>query len=844
MRRATFLLGSVVVLAACGGDDGKSFDYAAPHPGSTVVVHIETSPPAITIKRGDEVIWATQSGTQEGSTKHEPPHGFAAVGSRAVEITEMFGSYKFAENKDSEVWRTIDKLANVVITDASATFDIQHDGDKIGTGEITFHDIAAGIDPQADVNPSQVQIVLHTGEERIQIASQCPAADHEHMVGLGGQSFDTDHYGETVPLWVQEDGIEKFLDADDNYASIWYLVGRKHSTHTPMPMLLSSKGYALAVKTNARAIFALGPEAHPGACRYETWDGTIDLSIFLGDKASPQVALNRMLTWIGKPATPPDSIFAPWIDAIYGEANVTRVADKLRADGIPASAIWTEDQRGGMDGALGYAIAENWKVDRATYPNFETVAAHLHSTGFAWLTYYNSFIDDTADVLAEAVAGKYVIQTPDGMPWSFGAVSITGQSKMLDVTNPAAVTWAKGLMMDHRNQGADGWMVDFAEWAPTKDVALKSGEDPLSVHNRYTTEWLKLNNEVLNAPISGRLAPIFFNRSAWIGSQPYEQVVWAGDQQTDFSDGDGLPSVIPIGINLGLAGIPYFGSDVAGYMSQGTVPTTQELFYRWTMFGALQPVMRTHHGRSARQNFQWENDANSEAHFKRWTRFHMQLAAYFKGLVKQFEVDGLPLMRSLALEFPDEDFAWTTIDEYMLGDRILVAPVQIQGATSRTVTLPAGRWFPLFGGAAVMGGEVTVTADTSQIPAFVPEGTILVMYPDGVMTTNPTTDTTVKTTVSVGGDREVWLYGGAQSHRTNNEWSESGGTGEWKWEGRSATAAAPTSAMFKGASVPITTAAGVSTVTVVGDGTLTFDSGGTLTIQRGSSTGTVTVRLR
>jgi alpha-glucosidase (family GH31 glycosyl hydrolase) len=840
MRRA--ILG-MVVLAACGGDDGQSFDYVPSTGQSSVVVHIETSPPAITIKRGDEVVWATESGTGSQKDKHEPPTGFAAVGSRAVDITEMFGSYKFAEKKDSEVWRSIDKLSNVVLTDTSATFDIHNGGDKIGTGEITFHRIEAGIDPDLTPDPSQVEIVLHTDEERIQIASPCPAADHEHMIGLGGQSFDTDHYGETVPLWVQEDGIEKFPDPDDVYAGIWYFSGRKHSTHTPMPMLLSSKGYALAVKTMARTIFALGPEEHQGVCRYETWDGTLDLNIFLGDKASPQTALNRMLTWIGKPKTPPDSIFAPWVDAIYGEANVTRVADKLRTEGIPASAIWTEDQRGGSDTALGYAIAENWKVDAATYPNFSTVAAHLHSTGFAWLTYYNSFIDDTADVLNEAVAGKYVIQTPDGMPWSFGAVSITGQSKMLDVTNPAAVTWAKGLMMDHRNQGADGWMVDFAEWAPTKDVALSSGEDPLGVHNRYTTEWLKLNNEVLSSPISGRLPTIFFNRSAWIGSQPYEQVVWPGDQQTDFSDGDGLPSVIPIGINLGLAGFPYFGSDVAGYMSQDTVPTSEELFYRWTMFGALQPVMRTHHGRSARQNFQWEHDANSEAHFKKWARFHMQLAAYFKGLVKVFEVDGLPLMRSLALEFPDEDFAWTTIDEYMLGDRILVAPVQIMGATSRKVTLPDGRWFPLFGGTAVMGGDATVSADTSQIPAFVPEGTLLVMYPDGVMTTNPTTDTTVKTTVSVGADREVWLWGGDASHRQVNEWSEAGTTGEWKWEGRSANAAAPTSAMFKGASVPVTTANGVSTVTIVGDGTLTFDSGGTLTIQRGSSTGTVTVRL-
>jgi len=339
---------------------------------------------------------------------------------------------------------------------------------------------------------------------------------------------------------------------------------------------------------------------------------------------------------------------------------------------------------------------------------------------------------------------------------------------------------------------------------------------------------------------------MYFMRSAWIHSQPLVQVMWPGDQQTDWSDGDGLPSVIPIEIGLGLTGFPYIGSDIAGYMSQGTVATSEELFYRWVTFGALQPVMRTHHGRSARDNFQWEHDAQSIAHFRRWTRFHMQLAPYHWGSIGSFERDGLPLVRLVALEFPDEDWAWSTLDEYMLGDRILVAPIQVEAATTRTVTFPAGTWYPLMGGGAIAGGDHGVTAARTEIPAFVPEGTLLVLYPDGVDTAldAPGAPATV-TAAAVGGDREVWLWPGQAADPARATWHDelgTTGTPQWTWAGRVAIGLPPT-ATFNGAPVTVTPSVGWVTVSVVGDGTLVFAGSGTLTIARGDPAARVTVRL-
>jgi len=303
-----------------------------------------------------------------------------------------------------------------------------------------------------------------------------------------------------------------------------------------------------------------------------------------------------------------------------------------------------------------------------------------------------------------------------------------------------------------------------------------------------------------------------------------------------------------MGINLGLAGFPYFGSDIAGYMSQGTTPTSEELFYRWTSFGAFNPVMRTHHGRSARDNFQWENDVGATAQLRRWARFHMQLAAYLWGSSGSFDRDGLPLVRMIALEYPDEPWAWTTIDEYLLGDRLLVAPIQAQGAVSRPVTLPAGRWYPLLAGPAVMGGDTIATAPLTEIPVYVPEGSLLVLFPDGVDTPLPAPGLPSAVTVpSIGGDREVWLYPGTPARPTYAAWHDDNGPAgapQWTWSGRPATAAPPTTATFNGAPATVTLVGGHATVTVAGDGTLAFAGGGTLTIARGLPTAQILVRLR
>src|SRR6185369_1439703 len=184
-------------------------------------------------------------------------------------------------------------------------------------------------------------------------------------------------------------------------------------------------------------------------------------------------------------------------------------------------------------------------------------------------------------------------------------------------------------------------MADFAEWLPT-DATLHTG-DALEQHNLYPLAWQRANRELLDA-IGDGVERVWFVRSASLRSQSVVQVVWAGDQTTDWAVGDGFPSVIPMGIGLGMTGFPYYGSDIGGYISTGTVPTSRELFFRWTTMGALTPVMRTHHGRLTTMNWQWDHDAETTAHFGRWARVHQQLLPYLRSLADASVSTGAPIM--------------------------------------------------------------------------------------------------------------------------------------------------------------------------------------------------------
>ena len=812
-----------VVAAATGGivalGCGDDFTRApAVLRAGELEVRVLDAPARITVLRGGAVVWESLPGS-DGD--REAPGVLSAARTTqpvldgvAGGVQMSFGSFRFGEDEDTP-WRGVATLRQLTVGDDRVEFVVyDRGGDALGRGEVRL---------AADGGGGEVVIAFDqadAGHNRSSLAFACDP--DEHFLGLGGQSWSIDHRGQTVALWVQEDGIGKFDTPDDVYEGIWALHGRRHSTHTPMPIMLSSRGWALAVDTSARAVFDLC-DRDPAVARLESWEGAITAHLFVGD--SPRDAVSRLTAWTGRPPIPPAFAFAPWLDALYGSANVRRVADALRDADVPVSAIWTEDWRGGNDeggAAGGYVLEEDWRVDLDLYPDFEQLARDLHRDGYKFLTYSNTFLDIEADVFAEAVALGHTIDNAAGQPYLFTGVKFN-DATLLDLSSPSAVAWAKDVYDDAIAIGSDGWMADFAEWLPT-DAVLASGEDALLAHNRYAVEWAKLNYELLrDAQAADGVERIYFARAAHLGSQPYMQVLWAGDQQTDFSLGDGMPSVIPMGIGLGLTGFPYFGHDIAGYMSQATVPVTRDLWFRWVTFGALSPVMRTHHGRSARDNWNWESDAASTLHLARWARLHMQLVPYQRAMAAEARATGVPLFRPFVLDWPEWAPGWTLDDQYVLGDRIAVAPTMVEGATERTLRLPAGTWYGLLDGRALVSdgaAAVRVTTGLEDIAALVPDCTLLALYPPELDTvvaaTGPVTDLE-----AVADDRELWLYPCTTAAPSRvRDLTELGGGLTYT---RTAVAFDPAAATWNGAPVTFTEDGPWAVADVIGPGTLAID---------------------
>lgn len=575
--------------------------------------------------------------------------------------------------------------------------------------------------------------------DRLFVASSCTL---DHAIGFGAQSHDVDHAGQIVPSWVSEQGIGK-LDSDE-LPAVWQLVGRRHSSHAPLPAFVTDRGAAFVVNTNAFARTGLcapapataGP-ALDGELSFEVFTGSLNLRVFGAD--TPRAAQAAMSDSFGRPPLLPPWALAPWNDAIFGSDNVRAIAARLRAEDIPSSALWSEDWRGGVDTGNGqYRLDEDWRVDAALYPDFAAMVDDVNALGFQEMVYFNSFVVQGADIFDEVIDGGFAIDAP----LFAGADKDFSPTTLADLTDEGARSYVKQHLAGALALGARGWMADFAEWLPVEDTVLASGEDPALVHNRYPVLWQEVNREAIEEAglLSGPDAAVVFVRSAWLGSQPLTQVIWTGDQRTSFDDDDGLPTVLPIGIGLSTVGFPFVTHDVGGYQSATNDPVDKELFLRWTTLGALSAVMRTHHGTHAFQNVNLFTDDDTIAHWKRWAELHVRLYPYLRRLALDATASGgAPLWVPLPLAFPADD-VWAIKDEVMLGNALLLAPVVTQGALARTVVFPAARFaaFPFaafagappdaFDAAAIVGpATVAVDAALTELPLFVIAGGIVPM---------------------------------------------------------------------------------------------------------------------
>jgi alpha-D-xyloside xylohydrolase len=225
-------------------------------------------------------------------------------------------------------------------------------------------------------------------------------------------------------------------------------------------------------------------------------------------------------------------------------------------------------------------------------------------------------------------------------------------------------------------------------------------------------------------------------RCAWAGSQKYGNVVWSGDIPSTF---ESLQDQIQCGINMGLAGIPWWNTDIGGFMTDDVNdPDFRQLLIRWYQFAVFTAVMRLHGDRgpynipalddrdwgggylhTGQDNEMWSyGDENFEI-MKKYYDLRQELRPYIKKLFDEASQNGSPLMRAMFYEFPEDEKCWTIKDQYMFGDKYLVAPILHLNEFEREVYLPKGEWKLTSDGTVFTGGQsVTVKAPIEYMPVF------------------------------------------------------------------------------------------------------------------------------
>jgi len=539
--------------------------------------------------------------------------------------------------------------------------------------------------------------------------------------GFGEQYNATNQRGEAFELLVNEQG-----DGRDGRPGV--VVGDEHTTYFPMPYYIDARGFGALFDTSRRVDVDLCATDEAIAWIEVISGAPVQWRVFHGPTSLD--VIRQLGDLVGRPTQPPPWAYNLWMAGQGGRENVLGQVAALRAADIPVAAFWVQDWGGTrMNLEGGFEVQYVWEPDESLYPDFGAMVSSLHEDGYKFLVYVNPFIVNP-DSVQEADGPARFRERFDSMD-DMGLLlrdqmgdtlidvaipNIPQSDAHPDFSNPGTVDFLSESLKDIvRAYDVDGWMVDFGEWLPP-DSAPQDGSNWIERRNTFPVDWQGANREALEA---ARVDDwVMFARSGFTNVQSVAQIHWVGEQRTNWDELDGLPTVVPAMLNLGLAGQPFVTHDIAGF-SRGDGPSTKELFQRWTELGAFTPIMRTRDGADKVNNWRWNTDEGTTSHFRKFAFVHCALMNDFMMLAAEAETSGAPILRHLMLVFPNDPETWDISDQFMIGTNLLVAPVTEEGARSRSVYFPAGSWYDVWTGNQVQGGQrLTVEALIGSPPVY------------------------------------------------------------------------------------------------------------------------------
>ncbi|MEV6784556.1 alpha-xylosidase, partial [Streptomyces sp. NPDC051098] len=508
------------------------------------------------------------------------------------------------------------------------------------------------------------------------------------VYGLGERFGPLVKNGQTVDIW----------NADGGTAT--------EQAYKNVPFYLTDAGYGVFVDHPGRVSLEVGSET---VSRVQFSVEGQELTYYVIHGPTPKEILRKYTALTGRPALPPAWSFGLWLSTSfttsYDEETVTSFIDGMAERDLPMSVFHFD---------CFWMREFNWcdfEWDPRVFPDPEGMLARLKERGLRICVWINPYIAQRSPLFAEGRDGGYLLKKPDGGVWQWDLWQ-PGMA-LVDFSNPEARAWYAGKLEALLEMGVDCFKTDFGERVPT-DVAYFDGSDPERMHNYYTYLYNQTVFDVLKKH-RGEGEAVVFARSATTGSQQFP-VHWGGDCESTY---EAMAESLRGGLSLGMSGFGYWSHDIGGF--EGT--PSPALFKRWTAFGLLSSHSRLHGSSSYR--VPWLFDEEAVDVLRVFTKLKLRLMPYLDAVAREASAAGVPMMRSMALEFPDDPACTHLERQYMLGPDLLVAPV-FNDAGDVSYYVPEGTWTHLLTGEEVQGPRwVRERHGFDSVPVLVRPGAVL-----------------------------------------------------------------------------------------------------------------------
>ena len=537
----------------------------------------------------------------------------------------------------------------------------------------------------------------------------------EQFFGLGEKTGPLNRRGHSYKMWNSDRPCYSTTE-DPLYKSI--------------PFFMSSYHYGIFLDNTYKTVFKFGTESDE-YYSFEAPNGTF-VYYFIFGKDYKEI-LSQYIALTGKPIMPPKWAFGfSQCRGLYTkEAQALDIAAEFRKRQIPCDIIYQD---------IGWTQwLQNFEWREGNYSNPKAMLSKLKEQGFKMILSQDPVISqankkqwEEADKLGYLIKDIRTGKSYN-MPWPWG-----GNCGVVDFTIPEVADWWGEYQQKPLDDGANGFWTDMGEpaWSNEEDIDRLNMKHSIGmhdeIHNVYGLTWDKVVKEQFEKRNPDKR--IFqMTRAAFAGLQRYT-FGWTGDSGNgnDVLEGwDRLQNQVATGISAGLGGIPFWTTDISGYCGDITdYPAMAELYTRWMQFGIFNPLSRAHHeGDNAVEP--WMFGETAEKNSKAAIELKYQLFPYIYTYARKAHDTGLPIIRGMFMEYPNDDEAVKTEGQFMFGEEMLVAPVLKKGERIKYLYLPEGEWIDFNDKKTVYSGGQTIAykAPLNVIPVFVKKGSVIPMMP-------------------------------------------------------------------------------------------------------------------